>query len=312
MFSSIILAAGKGQRMKSNTPKVLHKIGEAPLIWYPLTLLKKLNCKEIAVVINEEMEKVNNYLKKEFKQVNIVIQETQLGTANALNSAKLLEKKFKENLLILYGDVPLLKQDTIEKFTKESNNQTKIKVLVFKTKKPKNYGRIILDKEKNLRKIVEEKDTNKLEKKIKLCNSGIIFGNTKIIFELLKLVKNDNKSKEYYLTDIVKVAYEKKIKISYELCDKNETMGINTQKDLAKVEKIFQNQKRLSFLDKGVSLSDPKSNYFSYDTEIGKNTKINQNVVIGKNVIIGENCNILPFTHLEGCVISSNTSIGPL
>jgi len=313
MFSSIILAAGKSKRMKSKKPKVFHKIGGAPLLWYPINLLKNLKCKDINIVINKEMKDVENFVKNEFDGINIFFQNNQLGTANAVKSVKKssIITNFQERTLILYGDVPLLKRETIENFIKIKDPSIKIKLLAFRKNDPKNYGRLIIDEKKNLIKVVEEIDATSDEKKIGLCNSGILYADTKILFELLDQIKNKNMAGEFYLTDIIEIAYFKNIKTTFQECNENETMGINTRKDLAFVEEIFQNDKRSYFLDNGVTLKDPKSVYFSYDTQIGVDSVIQQNVIIGENVIIKDNCNILPFSHLEGCTIESNTSVGP-
>ena len=310
-LKAIILAAGKGTRMKSETPKVLHEIGGMPMIGHVLKLTDDLNIKAPTVVISQKAQGVESYVKNKVREAICIVQEKQLGTGNAVECARDTLANDKHNLIILYGDVPFIRKQTVLRMLDRLRLGADLVVLGFQTENPKNYGRIIIGKGNNIKEIVEEKETTYRQKKIKTCNAGIICGSSELIFSALKNITRRNNSREFYLTDIIKGISENGSKIQLVLSGQNETQGVNSKKDLAEAENYFQNQTRERILENGVTLVDPRTTYFSHDTEIQKDTIIQPNVTFGPSVRIESKVEIFSFSHLEGCTVGSGSKIGP-
>lgn len=239
----VILAAGKGVRMKSNLPKVLHKLSGKPLLSYVLHTVQSLNLKKVAIVVGYQGEKVIDLLKG--KTVEIVWQKEQLGTGHAVMQAEPLFSDFKGDLLVLYGDVPLIRPETIIDLIKtHQEKKAKATVLTAILEDPKRYGRIIRKKDGSLERIVEDKDANAEEKKIKEINSGEICFFAPSLFSALKKVKRDNLQKEYYLTDVLKILKKEGEKVEAVLVKNRwETEGINSTLELKQMEEYLSNKK---------------------------------------------------------------------
>ena len=308
-FSVVILAAGKGTRMKSEKPKVLHTVGNASMLHHVMEVAKRAGAEETIIVAGHQADLVSEAAKIKSPDAKIVVQEKQLGTGHAVKQAERLLGKTGNDLLILYGDAPFIKSETISQLMK-ARKTCDIAVLGFDTEQPGMYGRLITNGE-NIIEIVEAKDATQDQLNISLCNSGVILGRADIIFSLIAKIGNENASKEFYLTDCIELAAEAGYTSSCVLCDENETIGINSLEELAKAEEIFQKAKRIEFMEKGVHLQSPETVFFSFDTEIGKGTIIEQNVVIAPAVTIEKNAIIRAFSHLEGCYICPNSEIGP-
>ena len=308
-FSVVILAAGKGTRMKSEKPKVLHTVGNASMLHHVMEVAKRAGAEETIIVAGHQADLVSEAAKIKSPDAKIVVQEKQLGTGHAVKQAERLLGKSGNDLLILYGDAPFIKSETISQLMK-ARKTCDIAVLGFDTEQPGMYGRLITNGE-NIIEIVEAKDATQDQLNISLCNSGVILGRADIIFSLIAKIGNENASKEFYLTDCIELAAEAGYTSSCVLCDENETIGINSLEELAKAEEIFQKAKRIEFMEKGVHLQSPETVFFSFDTEIGKGTIIEQNVVIAPAVTIEKNSIIRAFSHLEGCHICPNSKIGP-
>ena len=308
-FSVVILAAGKGTRMKSEKPKVLHTVGNASMLHHVMEVAKRAGAEETIIVAGHQADLVSEAAKIKSPDAKIVVQEKQLGTGHAVKQAERLLGKTGNDLLILYGDAPFIKSETISQLMK-ARKTCDIAVLGFDTEQPGMYGRLITNGE-NIIEIVEAKDATREQLNISLCNSGVILGRADIIFSLIAKIGNENASKEFYLTDCIELAAEAGYTSSCVLCDENETIGVNSLEELAKAEEIFQKAKRIEFMEKGVHLQSPETVFFSFDTEIGKGTIIEQNVVIAPAVTIEKNAIIRAFSHLEGCHICPNSKIGP-
>jgi len=308
-FSVVILAAGKGTRMKSEKPKVLHTVGNASMLHHVMEVAKRAGAEETVIVAGHQADLISKAAKIKSPDAKIVVQEKQLGTGHAVKQAERLLGKTGNDLLILYGDAPFIKSETISQLMK-ARKTCDIAVLGFDTEQPGMYGRLITNGE-NIIEIVEAKDATQDQLNISLCNSGVILGRADIIFSLIAKIGNENASKEFYLTDCIELAAEAGYTSSCVLCDENETIGINSLEELAKAEEIFQKAKRIEFMEKGVHLQSPETVFFSFDTEIGKGTIIEQNVVIAPAVTIEKNSIIRAFSHLEGCHICPNSKIGP-
>ena len=305
-ISVLILAAGKGKRMKSKKPKILFEIANKPMILHIVDSCLDIGIKNISVVLNKDSELIKNVLPK---KINIIVQKEQLGTAHAILASEKKYKNFKGKLLVLYGDVPLTNKSTLIKLINKVEN-SKPHILAFNSTNPKGYGRLITNK-KEIIKVVEEKNASPQVKKISLCNSGILCSNASFLFNTLNKVKKNLKTKEYLLTDIFELSHKLKKPFNFILVNETEVLGVNNRKQLALVEQIFQKKLREKFMTSGVTLISPETIFLSYDTSINKDVQIGPNnyigpgVVIKSDVIISNNCSI------EKTYIDSNTVLGP-
>ncbi|MAI84511.1 MAG: bifunctional N-acetylglucosamine-1-phosphate uridyltransferase/glucosamine-1-phosphate acetyltransferase [Rickettsiales bacterium] len=307
-LSIIILAAGKGERMKSLKPKVLHEVANYPILFHVLSSIKKLNPKTVNLVISEELKKYQDEISFLFPEIKYSIQQEQKGTADAVKAVK---KKDGDITLILYADTPLIKASTLKKLISEVKANSKLSILSMIANNPKSYGRVLTLGNNKVIKIVEDVDASKNEKKIKLCNSGVMAVDTKLLNQNIIKVKNENKKKEFYLTDLIELFNIQNLLVTHLQCEYEETLGINDRDDLQKVEKFFQRNLKEKIKSNGVSLLDPNSIYLSYDTKIGKDSVIYPNVYFGPKVYVGDNVKIKSFSHLEGTYINKNCEIGP-
>ena len=314
-ISVVILAAGKGSRMKSDLPKVMHKIAGFEMINWVIDCCGKVNPLNITVVISEDLQQYIPNIKNN-SDISFAIQKNRLGTADAVKSAlRELENKNSEigdYVLIAYGDTPLIESSTLQNIINNIDNDDKkaVSIIAFDETNENKYGKVILNDDGNVEKIVEYKDASDDERKVTLCNSGIKIIRSKNI-DLIEEIDNLNNSKEYYLTDIVKIARDSGYEVGYVKADKTRLLGVNSKKELANLEKIKQDQLREYFLSNGVTLTDPQSVYFAYDTKIQNDVEIHPNVVFGTNVKIASGCKILPFCHIDGAAIDENVTIGP-
>jgi len=308
-LKAIILAAGKSKRILSSHSKILHTICGKPIIDHVYDNLKKVIKKEnINFVINSNLSD----FQKRYKKSKFSFQQKPLGTAHAVLSAKSFYFSDKKDVLIFYADNPFINNKIVNAlFNLKKKKKSSIVILAVKTKKKNEYGRLILNKNNEITEIVEYKDANSEQKKIQLCNSGIMLVDNHVLRKLLPKIKANNKKKEYYLTDIVGLAKKNNYKIDYVESDFFTTFGINTGEELSIAENYFQNLLRKKFISSGVRLLDPKSVFFSYDTKIGKDVIIEPNVFFGPNVIIKNNVHIKAFSHIEGVKILDNAVVGP-
>ena len=313
-FSFLILAAGKGTRMKSIKPKVLHEVAGKPIISHIidkiLSIRNNISIDRISVVLGKESREIKFYLENNYKDIDIIIQNNQLGTADAVLAAESTFKNYKGKLIILCGDTPLITSKLLLDLRKLSKN-FRLGLSGFKAKNPKGYGRIVLNNANQVSTIIEENDANNSQKKIDLCNSGMYVADTKLLYSLLSKVKFNSKNKEMYLTDIIYIANKDNIEIGITYNKEFESLGVNDRKGLAMAEKEMQNILREKAMKKGVTLISPETVFFSIDTKISKDVYIGPNVVFGPGVTIGEGVRIEAFCHLEGVTIKKNCTIGP-
>jgi len=306
----IILAAGKGERMKSETPKVMHNICGRPMLAYVLDLAASLKPKKTIAVLGYKHEVAAKELTG---AVVAVIQKSLKGTADAVKQALPKLKGFKGTVLVLYGDTPLLKKESVDKLLKyHIENNLDVTLLTGSMDKPKGYGRILRDKYSAVCGIVEEKDADDFEKDIKEVNTGIICFNKSSLENALTLVRPDNRKKEYYLTDAIKILYkEGKLVDGVKIADMQEAEGINSRLDLSKANAVMQKRINEEFMQNGVSIVDTNSAFISYGAKIGKDTVIYPFTVIERGVKIGKRCFIGPFAHLrEGTRVLDDVTLG--
>lgn len=331
-IKAVILAAGKGTRMKSETtPKVLHEIMGKTLLGYVLDNVKNFVSEEF-VIVGHHAQEVEDFVKNNYTDARTVLQTPQLGTGHAVSMVCPYLENFDGVVLILCGDTPLIKEETLKEFVNfhlAQNSDLTVMSTIFDN--PANYGRIIRDKDNSLKCIVEEKDATLEQKAVKEVNAGIYCLNWGKVKSAFSQLKTNNAQGEYYLTDIIAWGKEQKLNVNaYILQDSNEIYGINSRINLAQAGKIMNKRNLEKYMQNGVTIVDPDSTWISEDTEIGQDTIIYPSTYIeGKNKI-GKNCKIGPCAHLRGGVevcdnvkvgnfvevkksrISSNTNVGHL
>ncbi len=314
MLRAVILAAGKGSRMKTPLPKVLHKIGGRTLLNHVITAAQNVDpAIDISVVLSPQMPEVAVAYQDQDHSIQVFFQQEQLGTAHALLAAEHAFQDFSGDVLVMLGDVPFIQPATLKKMLNrlDQNPQAALVVLAMHQTAPNPYGRLVTDNQAKIKKIVEVKDASDDEKKITLCNSGFFAVKGKHLLDLLKKVQPSPVTGEYYLTDIVAIADSQGLQVFYEETNATEVQGINTQHDLAVAEACFQTHARTKAMENGVTLIDPSSVYFSFDTQIASHVTIYPQVYFGPQVTIESGAEILSFSHLEGAHIKSRAKIGP-
>jgi bifunctional UDP-N-acetylglucosamine pyrophosphorylase/glucosamine-1-phosphate N-acetyltransferase len=305
----IILGAGLGTRMNSDLPKVLHPIAGAPMLVHAMQAAAVLAPARCVVVAGYEAAQVEKAALAHDPDVTVVVQGEQLGTGHAVAQAQAALADFDGDALVLYGDTPFIRPDTLEAMI-EARQSHDIVVLGFEAEEPGRYGRLIV-KDGQLDRIVEYKDASEDERAVALCNSGVIAADCATLFDLVAAVGNANAAGEYYLTDIIAIARARGLTATVVECAEAETMGIDSRFALAQAEAVFQNAARMAALDDGVTLVAPETVYFAYDTVIGRDAVIEPNVVFGPGVTVESGAMIRAFSHLEGCHVSRGSIVGP-
>ncbi|RFP89759.1 bifunctional UDP-N-acetylglucosamine diphosphorylase/glucosamine-1-phosphate N-acetyltransferase GlmU [Rhodobacteraceae bacterium 63075] len=305
----VILAAGKGTRMKSDLPKVLHEVAHAPLLLHAMQAGAALSPRRTVIVAGHGAEDVTAASQGLDAKVEIVIQHEQNGTGHAVLCARGPLADAPGDTLVLYGDTPFIRAETLARM-REARERFDLVVLGFEATDPGRYGRLVMDGNR-LERIVEFKDASNEERKISFCNSGVILTSNSALFDLLGQVTNDNAAGEYYLTDIIGLARHAGLSCTAVACDEAETLGVNSRADLARAEAAFQARKRAEMLENGVGLSAPETVFFAHDTHIGPDTTIEPHVVFGPGVTVENGARIRAFSHLEGAHVSRGAIVGP-
>ncbi len=305
----ILLAAGKGTRMQSDLPKVLHTVAQAPLLEHAMASGATLSPSRIVVVAGHGADLVRDAAQDFDEEAQVVVQEEQLGTAHAVAQAREALADFDGTAIVLYGDTPFVQPETLEAMC-AALTDSDVVVLGFEAADPGRYGRLVVQGD-SLERIVEFKDASDQERDITLCNSGVIACKSDVLFTLIDAVGNDNASGEYYLTDIIGIARARGLKATAVSCDEAETIGVNSRADLAAADAAFQTRTRAAMLENGVTLMAPETVYFARDTYVGRDTVIEPNVVFGPGVTIETGATIRAFSHLEGCHVARGGIIGP-
>jgi len=306
MVKSVILAAGKGTRMKSNTPKVLHKIFDKTLLGYVVDAVNNTGLvDESFVIVGHQAEKVEEFINTNYNNAKTVLQSPQLGTGHAVSMVCPYLDNFDGEVIILCGDTPLITSETLNKFI-EYHKSVKSDITVMSAifDNPTNYGRIIRNSDGSLNSIVEEKDATQEQKSIKEVNAGIYCLNWAKIKSAFSQLKTNNAQGEYYLTDIIQWGNENGLRVNANPLENNEEIyGINSKVNLAEASRFLNNRILKKHMENGVTIVDPQTTWISLDTEIGNDTVIYPSCYIeGKNKI-GSNCKIGPFAHLRGDVV---------
>ena len=306
MIKSVILAAGKGTRMKSKTPKVLHQIFDKTLVGYVIDAVNNTGLiDESYVIVGHQAEKVEEYIKSNYTNAKTVLQSPQLGTGHAVSMVCPYLEDFKGEVVILCGDTPLITSETLKKFIeyhKSVNSDITVMSAVFEN--PTNYGRIIRNSDNSLNSIVEEKDATEEQKKIKEVNAGIYCLNWEKIKPAFSELKTNNAQGEYYLTDIIEWGNKNGLRVNANPLENNEEIfGINSKLHLAQASKIMNKRTLEKLMNEGVTIVDPDTTWISPETEIGADTIVYPSCYISGKNKIGSDCKIGPFAHLRGDVI---------
>jgi len=309
--AAIILAAGQGTRMKSKLPKVLHAIGGRPAIDWVIALAQNTGCSEIVVVVGNHSPEVAAHVSGKLGPQALAVQDPPLGTGHAALSAKQRLAGFVGPVLIMFGDTPLVTEQTLEKLIAGLSEGASVAVLGFEPSDPLLYGRLVVSADGNLERIVEARDASPKEAKIGLCNAGIMAIDGTKLFGLLDRIGNTNAKGEYYLTDIVGLARADGLRVSVTRADADEVLGIDTRAVLAVAEATFQGRMRAKALENGVTLIAPGTVFFSHDTRLAEDVLIEPNVVFGPGVTVEKGATIRAFSHLEGAHVGTGSIIGP-
>ena len=307
----VILAAGQGSRMKSDLPKVLHQVAHAPLLAHVMATAEAAEAERLVVVTGHGGEAVSAAALGLNPEAQIVTQSEQKGTAHAVDQARDALMDFDGDVVVLFGDTPFVEPQTLTQIFEARKAGNDVVVLGFYADDPGRYGRLVLRSDGALDAIVEAKDATDEQLSITLCNSGVICADRALMFDLIAQISDNNASGEYYLTDVVALANKAGKTCGVISCDEAETMGVNSRGDLAKAEAVFQDRRRQDVLENGVTMAAPETVFFAFDTAIGRDAVIEQNVVFGPDVTVESGAKIRAFSHLEGCHVGQNATVGP-
>lgn len=306
--AAIILAAGQGTRMKSPLPKVLHPVGHRAMLDHAIDAAQALGCDRIIVVVGNHSPQVRAHVEARLGADAIAVQDPPMGTGHAVRAAADLLTDFDGHVVVTYGDVPLLKAHDIAPVF--DGDHQGVSVIGFEAHDPGAYGRLIIEGEA-LVAITEAKEASSEVLAITACNSGVMAAPSRLLFELLAEVKNDNAKGEYYLTDVVELARKRGAPTRAVFASEDSVMGVNAQSELAQAEALFQQTQRDYFLAAGVTMSAPETVHFSYDTEIGAGSIIEPFVVFGPGAKVAERARIRSFSHIEGAKVATGAEVGP-
>jgi bifunctional UDP-N-acetylglucosamine pyrophosphorylase/glucosamine-1-phosphate N-acetyltransferase len=307
----VILAAGKGTRMKSALPKVLHKVAGLSMLGHVLALAKGVEDAAVAVVVGPGMDEVRAEIARLAPNAQVFVQENQSGTADAVLAARPAMQGHTGDVIVLYADTPLLEASTLASLRSALDGGAGVAVLGFEAKDPTGYGRLITVNESTLLAIREHKDASPEERKITLCNSGVLAFRLADLLGVLSRIGNGNAKGEYYLTDAVEIARADGARAAVIRTPEDEVLGVNSRSQLAIAERIWQDRARQAAMDNGATLTSPETVFFSYDTVVGRDVIIEPNVVFGPGVTIADGAEIKAFCHFEGASIGANARIGP-
>jgi bifunctional UDP-N-acetylglucosamine pyrophosphorylase/glucosamine-1-phosphate N-acetyltransferase len=316
---TIVLAAGKGTRMKSALPKVLHPIAGLSMIGHVLSAARAAGSGLSAVVVGPGMERVAREARQENEAIEVFVQEEQLGTGHAVLSARRLIERHAGDVMVLYGDTPLITGKTLKALRAALDDGAALAVLGFRPADPSGYGRLLTDGAGNLLAIREEKDATEGERAVGFCNSGVMAFRTPGLLAILDRIGNDNAKGEYYLTDAIEIARGDGLRAAAVEGPEREVLGVNSRDQLAAAEAIWQEARRREVMLGGATLVDPGTVWLSHDTRIGEDVLIEPNVFFGPGVTVEDRVVIKANTHIQGydqksragAIIRSGAEIGP-
>ncbi|MBU1383905.1 MAG: bifunctional UDP-N-acetylglucosamine diphosphorylase/glucosamine-1-phosphate N-acetyltransferase GlmU [Alphaproteobacteria bacterium] len=305
--AAIILAAGQGTRMKSPLPKVLHPVGGRAMLDHAIDAAEALGCERIVVVVGAHSPAVRDHVVKRLGGDAIAVQDPPLGTGHAVRAAEAVLGDFVGQVVVTYGDVPLLTAADLAPVFAANDGVT---VIGFEAADPGAYGRLVMDGDQ-LAAITEAKEASPEVLALTTCNSGVMAAPVGLLFDLLREVRNDNAKGEYYLTDVVELARTHGAPTRVVMAAEDAVMGVNSQAELAVAEALFQTARRATFLAEGVTMPAPDTVHFAFDTEVGGGTLIEPYVVFGPGAKIASGARIRAFSHIEGARVAAGAEVGP-
>jgi bifunctional UDP-N-acetylglucosamine pyrophosphorylase/glucosamine-1-phosphate N-acetyltransferase len=308
-IAAVILAAGKGTRMKSDLHKVLHPIAGRPMLMHLMASVDALSPAKKVVIVGDKADQLEAALAG---SADLAVQDPQLGTGHAVQQAEQALSGFDGDVLVLYGDVPFVPAATMQAMIDRLNapDAPAVVVLAFEPADAQQYGRVITEGDR-VTKMVEHKDATDAERAVKLCNSGLMAAKARDLFALLARVTDDNAAKEYYLVDIVNIANADGRHCAVVKTDPYDVAGINSRGELAAMEGEWQARRRVSAMADGASLIAPDTVWFAWDTELGRDVTIEPNVFFGPGVKVADGVKIRANSHIEGAIIGAGCEVGP-
>ncbi len=308
-IAAVILAAGRGTRLVSSMPKVLHRVAGRSLIEHVVAGVTPLRCDPVVVVVAPDMAEVT----RRVAPCRTAVQDTQSGTGHAVQAAREALGGGGGDVLVLYGDTPLVSRQTLERLLarRQASDRPAVVALAMRPGDPAQYGRLVTGPGDRLDGIVEFADASEVQRAIRLVNGGVMVADGRLLFELLAAVRADNAKGEYYLTDVVAIARSRGLGCAYVEAPAAELLGVNSRAELAAVEAAMQTRLRAQAMAAGATLIDPNSVQFSFDTVLARDVIVEPNVFFGPGVTVGEGAAIRAFSHLEGARIEAGAVIGP-
>ena len=304
--AAVILAAGQGTRMKSSLPKVLHRVGGRAMLDHAIDAAEALGCERVVVVVGDHSPEVRAHVVKRLGEAAVAVQDPPLGTGHAVLAAREALADFDGDVVVTYGDVPLLKASDIA----PAFGADGVTVIGFEARDAGAYGRLIVT-DAGLEAIVEAKEASADQLSITACNSGVLAAPAGVLFDLLDRVGNANAKGEYYLTDVVALAREAGHPTRAVFAPEDAVMGVNAQGELAQAEALFQKVQRETAMEGGVTMAAPDTVHFSWDTRIGGGAVIEPYVVFGPGAVIEGGARIRSFSHIEGARVAAGAEVGP-
>lgn len=307
---AIVLAAGEGKRMKSDLPKVLHRIANRSLLGHVLAGVASAGADALSVVVGPGREDVAQEALAHAPGAAIFVQADRLGTAHAVLRAREAIARGTDDIIVAFADTPLVTAQTFARLRAFLAEGAAVAALGFEAADPAGYGRFLMQGDELLA-IREHKDASEEERKVRFCNAGIMALAGKHALALLDAIGNANAQKEYYLTDAVEAARAAGLRAAAAIVPEAEVMGVNDRVQLAAAEAVLQRRLREAAMREGVTLLAPDTVYFSSDTRLGRDVVVEPNVFFGPKVEVGDGATVKAFSHLEGAVIARNASVGP-
>lgn len=305
--AAVILAAGQGTRMKSRLPKVLHPVGGRAMLDHAIDAAEALGCERIVVVVGNHSPEVRAHVVARLGEAAIAVQDPPMGTGHAVLCAREALNGFDGQVVITYGDVPLLKARDIAPVFEAADA---LSVIGFEARDPGAYGRLVIQGGE-LTAITEAKEASAEVLAIRTCNSGVMSAPARVLFDLLDKVGNDNAKGEYYLTDVVQLGREAGVPTRAVMASEDAVMGVNAQSELAEAESLFQKVQRETFLARGVTMPAPDTVHFAWDTDLEAGVVVEPYVVFAPGVKVASGARIRSFSHLEGATVGEGAIVGP-
>lgn len=308
---TVVLAAGKGTRMRSDLPKVLHRIAGRSMLGHVLALAGSVRGGKLSVVVGPDMDAVRGEVQAAAPDASVFVQANQAGTADAVLAAREAIAAHTGDLLVLFADTPLIAAATVERLLGELDRGASVAVLGFEARDPGSYGRLVTSPDGSLSAIREAKDASPEELGIRLCNSGVMAFRLGAPLDVLGRIGNANAKGEYYLTDAIEIVRREGGRAAVVVCDEDEVLGVNSRAELAAAEAIWQRRARAAAMAEGVTMIAPETVWLSFDTVLGRDVVVEPNVFFGAGVRVDDGAEIKANSYLEGAHVGAGARIGP-